>query len=152
MESEFSFEPNSKPKKFQKFNEDIILLNEDDSFAKKEIHEEINENPIFTLTIELEMGKTEKIDIFQNSDSYNIANDFCIEHNLGISTFQYLKEKIEYLIDEYKHNKNLDVKKCMNDINKEFNEINNQYITEEKDENNENIGLSLISELFSFLS
>ena len=36
MESEFSFEPNSKPKKFQKFNEDIILLNEDDSFAKKE--------------------------------------------------------------------------------------------------------------------
>ena len=142
MESEFSFEPNSKPKKFQKFNEDIILLNEDDSFAKKEIHEEINENPIFTLTIELEMGKTEKIDIFQNSDSYNIANDFCIEHNLGISTFQYLKEKIEYLIDEYKHNKNLDVKKCMNDINKEFNEINNQYITEEKDENNENINQS----------
>ena len=90
MESEFSFEPNSKPKKFQKFNEDIILLNEDDSFAKKEIHEEINENPIFTLTIELEMGKTEKIDIFQNSDSYNIANDFCIEHKLfNISSYKH---------------------------------------------------------------
>ena len=33
---------------------------------KKENNEEINEineNPIFTLTIELEMGKTEKLDI-----------------------------------------------------------------------------------------
>ena len=135
MESEFTFEPNRKPKKFQKFNEDIIILNEDDSFDKKENNEEINENPIFTLTIELEMGKTEKIDIYQNSDPYNTANNFCIEHNLGISTFQYLKEKIEYLIDEYKNNKNLDVNKCMNDLNKDFNEINNNYIIEENEEN-----------------
>ena len=58
MESEFTFEPNSRPKKFQKFNEDIIILNEDDSFTKKENEEELNNNPIFTLTIELEMGKT----------------------------------------------------------------------------------------------
>ena len=135
MESEFTFEPNRKPKKFQKFNEDIIILNEDDSFDKKENNEEINENPIFSLTIELEMGKTEKIDIYQNSDPYNTANNFCIEHNLGISTFQYLKEKIEYLIDEYKNNKNLDVNKCMNDLNKDFNEINNNYIIEENEEN-----------------
>ena len=135
MESESSFEPNQKPKKYQKFNEDIIILNEEDSFAKQENEEEISENPLFTLTIELEMGKTEKIDIYQNSDPYNIANNFCIEHNLGISTFQYLKEKIEYLIDEYKNNKNLDVNKCMNDINKDFNEINNNYIIEENNEN-----------------
>ena len=149
MENEFSFERNSKPKKYKKFNEDIIILNDDDSIVKKENDEEINEinqvneNPIFTLTIELEMGKTEKIDIYPNSDPYNIANNFCIEHNLGISTFQYLKEKMEYLIDEFKNNKNLDVKKCMNDINKDFNEINNKYIIEENNENinqsNENI-------------
>ena len=95
------------------------------------------------------MGKSDKIDVYKNSDPYNVANNFCIEHNLGISTFQYLKEKIEYLIEEYKSNKNLDVEKCMNDINKDFNEMNNNYIIEE---NNENIGLSLISDLFSFLS
>ena len=135
MESEFTFEPKSRPKKFQKFNEDIIILNEDDSFTKKENKEELNNNPIFTLTIELEMGKTEKIDIFPDTDPYNLANNFCIEHNLGISTFQYLKEKIEYLIEEYKSNKNLDIKKCINDINKDFNEMNSNYIIEENNEN-----------------
>ena len=31
MENEFSFERNSKPKKYKKFNEDIIILNDDDS-------------------------------------------------------------------------------------------------------------------------
>ena len=124
MESDNSFEPSQKPKKIKKFNEDIIILNDDDSYIKNDNNEEINEineHPIFTLTIELEIGKTEKIDIYQNSDPYNIANNFCIEHNLGISTFQYLKEKIEYLLDEFKSNNNLDVKKCMNDINKDFN-------------------------------
>ena len=142
MESDISFEPSQKPNKIKKFNEDIIILNDDDSYIKKDNTEEIsviNEHPIFTLTIELEMGKTEKIDIYQSSDPYNTANNFCIEHNLGISTFQYLKEKIEYLLDEFKSNKNLDVKKCMNDINKDFNEINNNYIIEE---NNENINQS----------
>ena len=135
MDSEFTFEPNQKSKRYQKFNEDIIILNEDESYDKKENNSEINDNPIFTLTIELEMGKSDKIDIYKNSDPYNVANNFCIEHNLGISTFQYLKEKIEYLLEEYKSNKNLDVEKCMNDINKDFNEINNNYIIEENNEN-----------------
>ena len=99
------------------------------------------------MTIELEIGKTEKIDIYQNSDPYNIANNFCIEHNLGISTFQYLKEKIEYLLDEFKSNNNLDVKKCMNDINKDFNNMNNNnYIIEE---NNENINQNNQSNKYS---
>ena len=106
MDSEFTFEPNQKSKRYQKFNEDIIILNEDESYDKKENNSEINDNPIFTLTIELEIGKSDKIDIYKNSDPYNIANNFCIEHNLGISTFQYLKEKIDYLIEEYKNNKN----------------------------------------------
>ena len=151
MESDNSFEPSQKPKKIKKFNEDIIILNDDDSYIKNDNNEEINEineHPIFTLTIELEIGKTEKIDIYQNSDPYNIANNFCIEHNLGISTFQYLKEKIEYLLDEFKSNNNLDVKKCMNDINKDFNDINNNnnYIIEE---NNENINQNNQSNKYS---
>ena len=135
MESEFTFEPNQKSKRYQKFNEDIIILNEEQSYDKKENNSEINDNPIFSLSIELEMGKSDKIDVYKNSDPYNVANNFCIEHNLGISTFQYLKEKIEYLIEEYKSNKNLDVEKCMNDINKDFNEMNNNYIIEENNEN-----------------
>ena len=150
MESDNSFEPSQKPKKIKKFNEDIIILNDDDSYIKNDNNEEINEineHPIFTLTIELEIGKTEKIDIYQNSDPYNIANNFCIEHNLGISTFQYLKEKIEYLLDEFKSNNNLDVKKCMNDINKDFNNMNNNnYIIEE---NNENINQNNQSNKYS---
>ena len=150
MESDNSFEPSQKPKKIKKFNEDIIILNDDDSYIKNDNNEEINEineHPIFTLTIELEIGKTEKIDIYQNSVPYNIANNFCIEHNLGISTFQYLKEKIEYLLDEFKSNNNLDVKKCMNDINKDFNNMNNNnYIIEE---NNENINQNNQSNKYS---
>ena len=150
MESDNSFEPSQKPKKIKKFNEDIIILNDDDSYIKNDNNEEINEineHPIFTLTIELEIGKTEKIDVYQNSDPYNIANNFCIEHNLGISTFQYLKEKIEYLLDEFKSNNNLDVKKCMNDINKGFNNMNNNnYIIEE---NNENINQNNQSNKYS---
>ena len=141
MESDIYQQINSRPRKIQKFNEDIIIFNEDDSFAKNIINNESNndinsnENPIFTLTIELEMGKTEKIDIYKDSDAYDITNNFCIQHNLGASTFQYLKEKIEYLLEEFKNNKNLDIKKCMKDINKDFNEINNKYIIEENKEN-----------------
>ena len=82
---------NNINKKVNKFNEDIIILND------------IN-NPIFILTVELEEGKNEKLEIFADSIPDILAEQFCREHNLDDSTLFYLKEKIEYLIENYKKN------------------------------------------------
>ena len=51
----------SKTKVSDILAENNIILNEDESYDKKENNSEINDNPIFTLTIELEMKYMRKI-------------------------------------------------------------------------------------------
>lgn len=123
-------------KKKNKFNEDIIILN--DSFSKKENNnnDDITNNPIFILTVELEKGKIEKLDIFSNSEPDGLAKIFCQEHNLDDSAFFYLKEKIEYLVEEFKNNREKEnINNHMNnDLKQEDNEIK---MEESKDNKND---------------
>ena len=137
--SDYLEQLNSKTKKHNKFNEDIIILNE--SFDKKvDENNYININqikPIFILTVELERGKLEKIKIFPDSDPKAIVSSFCNEHDLDDSAFQYLKEKIEYLLEDYKNNKQINIKKYINDINNDLKNKNNKFeIEENKDISN----------------
>ena len=116
---------NNINKKINKFNEDIIILND-------------NDNPIFLLTIELEEGKNEKLEIFSDSDPDVLAQRFCREHNLDDSTFFYLKDKIQYLVANYNKNNGINnniINIDMNDINKELKEEeNNEQKMEDKND------------------
>ena len=122
-------------KKHNKFNEDIIIL--DKSFyndeSKNNEEKDINKNPIFILTIELEEGKIEKLEIYSDSNSDNLAQKFCNDNNLDETTYQYLKEKIEYLLGEFQNNKDKNIQKYINEINNNLNieNENKEFIIEE---------------------
>ena len=116
-----------KTKKYNKFNEDIIILNESFELENNNDNQEIDKKPIYVLTVELERGKLEKIKIFSDSIPYDLANSFCNQHDLDNSAFLYLKEKIEYLLEEYKNNKDINIKKYMDDINNDLKQKNKEF-------------------------
>lgn len=78
---------------------------------------QIEPEPIFVMTIELEQGKVGHIKIYPDSIAEELSYDFCHQNNLDFQSLNYLKEQIQELIDDYnkKHN-----------INKEQKEIQEQ--------------------------
>ena len=122
-------------KKHSKFNEDIIILDKSFYNSESSNNEDINKNPIFILTIELERGKNVTLEIFSNSDSNILAKEFCQKHNLDEKTFQYLKEKIAFLIEEFKNNKDIDSQIYINRINNDMQIDNKEFEIEESKEN-----------------
>ena len=118
-------------KKHNKFNEDIMIL--DKSFYSNENNdnEEKNKDPIFILTIELEKGRIEKLKIYSDSNADNLATNFCNNFTLDEKTYEYLKEKIEYLLNEYKKNKNIKIQKYSNEINNNLERESKEFEIEE---------------------
>ena len=88
---------NENNKKEKEFN-NIILENNK--------NEEIIEEPIYVMTLALEKGKSEKIEIFANSDPSELAYNFCSKNNLDYSALDYLKEQITNLLESYAKNEN----------------------------------------------
>lgn len=84
-------------------------LNEEELKESMGIDEEIKKNnnnnpddePIYTMTIELEQGKTELINIYSNSEAVSLAYDFCKTNNLDSNAFNYLSEEIQNLIVKF---------------------------------------------------
>jgi len=66
------------------------------------------EEPIYVMTLALEQGKSEKIEIFVNSDPAKLAYDFCSKNNLDYNALDYLKEQITNLLESYAKNENED--------------------------------------------
>ena len=97
--------------------------------------EENNEEPIYVMTLALEQGKSEKIEIFANSDPAKLAYDFCSKNNLDFNALDYLREQITNLLESYAKNENEDYNENENgneDINiPEIEEVQEEfYITE----------------------
>ena len=67
-----------------------------------------NVEPLYIMTLELQEGKAEQLKIYSNSDSYTLASNFCQEHGLDNSACDYLKEKIENLMNQYREVNNID--------------------------------------------
>ena len=62
-----------------------------------------NDNlPLLTMSLELDNGLTEQINIYRNSDPETLAFEFCKEHNLELDSVNYLKEQIQKLLNETK--------------------------------------------------
>jgi hypothetical protein len=68
--------------------------------------EETNDEPIYVMTLALEQGKSEKIEIYANSDPAELAYDFCNKNNLDFNALDYLKEQITNLLESYAKNEN----------------------------------------------
>ena len=56
--------------------------------------------------MDLEKGKSEKIEIFANSDPKELAYNFCIKYNLDFNTLDYLKDQITKLLEVYNRQAN----------------------------------------------
>ena len=60
-----------------------------------------DEEPIYVMTLALEQGRSEKIEIFANSDPKELAYNFCRKNNLDFSALDYLREQITKLLEAY---------------------------------------------------
>ena len=96
-------------------NEYNTSNNENDN--KIEITDPNNE-PIYVMTLAVEEGKSEKIEIFSNSDPSELAYNFCSKYNLDYNTLDYLKEQITNLLEIY-NKKDNDEEEDENILNEE---------------------------------
>ena len=67
-------------------------------------NEDNNEEPIYVMTLALEQGKSEKIEIFANSDPSELAYNFCQKNNLDFNALDYLRDQITNLLETYAKN------------------------------------------------
>ena len=103
-------------KQNENYNKELKELNKKENNKKEKelsniilennINEEIIEEPIYIMTLALEQGKSEKIEIFANSDPSELAYNFCSKNNLDYSALDYLKEQITNLLESYAKNEN----------------------------------------------
>ena len=110
------------------FEKEIENLSTKEKEFTKISNNDTKKEPIYIMTLELEKGKPEKINIYSDSDPKQIASDFCREHNLDYNGLDYLKKRIESLLNQ----KSLEQKEKMAQSQKNENininkESNNQY-------------------------
>ena len=92
-----------------KENEENIYVEKENEFEclstkEKEMTKISNNNtkrdPIYIMTLELEKGKPEQLKIYSDSNPTQLASDFCKEHNLDFNGMDYLRQKIEHLLNQ----------------------------------------------------
>ena len=127
---------------FEKEN-DLECLSTKEKEITKISNNDSKKEPIYIMTLELEKGKPEKLKIYSDSDPLQIASDFCKEHNLDYNGLDYLRQKIETLLNE--NNIKINSKKNENNKAENINKIYNQYSKTNNNinngkENNDNLG------------
>jgi hypothetical protein len=119
---------------------------ENHSTKEKEFTKISNNNtkkdPIYIMTLELEKGKPEKINIYSDSDPKQIASDFCKEHNLDYNGLDYLKKRIESLLNQKSLEQKEKMAQSQKNENININKENNQYYeinnnSKDKNQNND---------------
>ena len=112
-------------KEYKELNKNVnnkIEKGLDNNIKENNINEEITEEPIYVMTLALEQGKSEKIEIFSNSDPTELAYNFCSKNNLDYDALDYLKEQITNLLESYAKNENYEdyinnnKNECINEI------------------------------------
>ena len=122
----------NKQKNFQ--NENFVIKDK----PKKE--------PIYVMTLELEKGNPDKIEIYPDSDPEKLAVYFCKKHNLDYNGLDYLKQKIKNLLNQktkekfiYDSSNNPNSIRKYNEDNQNKENIRNNYNEIFKSNNNEDI-------------
>ena len=84
---------NSRQKNYQE--ENLVIKDK----QKKE--------PIYIMTLELEKGNPEKIEIYPDTNPQKLATYFCKKHNLDYNGLDYLKQKIGNILKQNNKNKSI---------------------------------------------
>ena len=121
-----------------------ISNNENDEGINNNINtenknEENIDEPIYVMTLALEHGKSEKIEIYENSDPAQLAYNFCSKNNLDFTALDYLKEQITNLLESYAKNENEE------EFEKNIEQTGENF--EENENNNEDINIPEIEEV-----
>ena len=90
---------------------------------------DFNSNLIFTLNVELPKGIKKQIPIYENSNSNEIAYDFCKENDLDYATLTDIKNQIDSALKKSKKNITIDFSTNTNnskDFKQELSSINNK--------------------------
>ena len=97
-----SINNNKKISKIEKL--DLEKDIEYDNLSTKEKETKLSyiekKDPIYIMTLELEKGKPEELKIYSDSDPIQLASYFCKKHNLDYNGLDYLKEKIQTLLNQ----------------------------------------------------
>ena len=127
-----SINNNKKISKIEKL--DLEKDIEYDNLSTKEKETKLSyiekKDPIYIMTLELEKGKPEELKIYSDSDPIQLASYFCKKHNLDYNGLDYLKEKIQTLLNQ--NNINLissekeEITNNNNKISDKVNNLNNQ--------------------------
>jgi len=80
------------------------------------IKDKEKKEPIYIMTLELEKGNPEKIEIYPDTNPQKLATYFCKKHNLDYNGLDYLKQKIGNLLKQ-NNNKNKPISPLNNYIN-----------------------------------
>jgi hypothetical protein len=122
----------NKQKNFQ--NENLVIKDK----PKRE--------PIYVMTLELEKGNPDTIEIYPDSDPEKLAVYFCKKHNLDYNGLDYLKQKIKNLLNQktkekfiYDSSNNPNSIRKYNEDNQNKENIRNNYNEIFKSNNNEDI-------------
>ena len=109
---------------------------------------ENNEEPIYVMTLALEQGKSEKIEIFSDSDPSELAYNFCQKNNLDFNALDYLREQITHLLETYAKNENDNEEENDNEDDNDIEEEagNDNDINEKEDNKEENKNIHEIEE------
>ena len=81
------------------------------------IKDKEKKEPIYIMTLELEKGNPEKIEIYPDTNPQKLATYFCKKHNLDYNGLDYLKQKIGNLLKQNNNNKNKPISPLNNYIN-----------------------------------
>ena len=92
---------------------------------------EIN-NPVapYIMTIDIEEGKSEKLEIFFDSVPEKLAFDFCKINNLDFEAMQYLIGEINKLLNSKENieiNQNNNIQECIQEVDEDINSEINRY-------------------------
>ena len=67
----------------------------------KNNNEEIKDTQFYLITLEDSNGEHQQIKIFRNSDSAEIAFNFCKDNNLDYKSMKYIKKNIQKIIEKF---------------------------------------------------
>ena len=71
------------------------------------IKDKQKKEPIYIMTLELEKGNPEKIEIYPDTNPQKLATYFCKKHNLDYNGLDYLKQKIGNILKQNNKNKSI---------------------------------------------
>ena len=88
-------------------DENMNLNSEEENYLTFARTDELKKEPSYIMTIELEKGKSDTIQIYNDSSSEELAFEFCKKNNLNLKAMQFLSSEVNKLLSKMTIQSNL---------------------------------------------